>query len=124
MCKRRKCRMKGGARLWISAAAVLLAMGSVAVAAGQQAPAPQKPPAVSEKPQGEMRSAAALADPVAAPENENAMLLQLAKELKADVDKTNKDMLSLNVIRKALEIEQFSRKVQREIAANRGAGGK
>src|ERR1700679_1885018 len=37
-----------------------------------------------------------------------AKLLQLATELKADVDKTNKNEMSLDVIRKADEIERLA----------------
>jgi len=39
---------------------------------------------------------------------DSATLLKLATELKAEVDKTTKDMLSLNVIRKADEIERLA----------------
>jgi hypothetical protein len=39
---------------------------------------------------------------------ESAKLLKLATGLKAEVDKTNQDMLSLTVIRKAGEIERLA----------------
>lgn len=39
-------------------------------------------------------------------------LLSLANELKADMDKTNKDMLSLDVVRKADEIEKLAHSVK------------
>jgi len=39
---------------------------------------------------------------------DSARLLELANELKAEVDKTNKDEMSLNVIRKAEEIEKLA----------------
>ena len=39
-------------------------------------------------------------------------LLQLATELKADVDKTNKDVLSVDVIKKADEIEKLAKSVK------------
>ncbi len=39
-------------------------------------------------------------------------LLQLATELKAEVDKTNSDILSLKVIKKAEEIEKLAKKIQ------------
>ena len=39
-------------------------------------------------------------------------LLSLTNELKADLDKTNKDELSLDVIRKAQEIEKLAHDVQ------------
>ncbi len=38
-------------------------------------------------------------------------LLKMATELKTEVDKSNKDTLSLTVVRKAGAIEQFARKV-------------
>jgi hypothetical protein len=40
------------------------------------------------------------------------MLLKLATELKAEVDKTTKDTLSLSVIRKADEIEKMAHGVK------------
>ncbi|MGB6975498.1 MAG: hypothetical protein WBD67_12525 [Terracidiphilus sp.] len=43
-----------------------------------------------------------------------AELLQLANQLQADVDKTNKDMLSLSVVRKADEIEKLARSMKAE----------
>jgi hypothetical protein len=43
-----------------------------------------------------------------------AELLQLASELQSDVDKTNKDMLSLTVVRKADEIEKLARSMKAE----------
>ena len=43
---------------------------------------------------------------------ESAKLLQMATELKAEVDKTNKDTLSMQVIRKATEIEKLARTVR------------
>jgi hypothetical protein len=44
--------------------------------------------------------------------DDSAKLLTLAMALKAEVDKTNKDTLSLNVIRKADEIEKLARSVK------------
>lgn len=43
---------------------------------------------------------------------ESTQLLAMAVALKAEVDKTNKDMLSLNVIRKADEIEKLAHTVK------------
>jgi hypothetical protein len=42
-------------------------------------------------------------------------LLNLANELKADVDKSNKDMLSLDVIKKADEIEKLAHSVKEKM---------
>lgn len=39
-------------------------------------------------------------------------LLSLAKELKEDVDKSNKDMLSVDVVKKAAEIEKLAKSVK------------
>ena len=47
--------------------------------------------------------------------DESAQLLTLAMALKAEVDKTNKDMLSLNVIRKADEIEKLAHNVKEKM---------
>jgi len=41
-----------------------------------------------------------------------ADLLKMAMELKVEVDKTSKDTLSVTVVRKADEIEQYARKVR------------
>lgn len=48
-------------------------------------------------------------------------LLKLATELKAAVDKTTKDTLSLSVIRKAEEIEQLAHAVQQKMKLTIGA---
>jgi hypothetical protein len=42
-------------------------------------------------------------------------LLALANELKTDVDKSNKDMLSLEVIKKAEEIEKLAHSVKEKM---------
>jgi len=47
--------------------------------------------------------------------DDTAKLLTLAMALKAEVDKTNKDTLSLNVIRKADEIEKLARNVKEKM---------
>ena len=46
---------------------------------------------------------------------DSAKLLKLATELKADVDKTTKDQLSIAVIKKAGEVEKLARKVRDEM---------
>ena len=45
-------------------------------------------------------------------------LLSLATELKTDVDKTNKDTLSLDVIKKADEIEKLAHNVKEKMKGN------
>jgi hypothetical protein len=47
--------------------------------------------------------------------DDSIKLLTLAMALKAEVDKTNKDMLSLNVIRKADEIEKLAHNVKEKM---------
>jgi hypothetical protein len=42
-------------------------------------------------------------------------LLELATELKAEMDKTNSEILSLQLIRKAEEIEKLARKIQKRV---------
>lgn len=45
-------------------------------------------------------------------------LFDLAKELKTDVDKTNKDVLSIDVVKKADEIEKLAKSVREKMKAN------
>jgi nitric oxide reductase activation protein len=47
--------------------------------------------------------------------DDSTKLLTLAMALKVEVDKTNKDMLSLNVIRKADEIEKLAHNVKEKM---------
>ncbi|MGP8251856.1 MAG: hypothetical protein ACLQHF_07460 [Terracidiphilus sp.] len=67
------------------------------------APTPPRPP-YPGMPPGEMRK-----QQVA---QECADLLKLATDLKAQVDKTRKDELSVTVVRKAAELEQMAHKVR------------
>lgn len=46
---------------------------------------------------------------------DSALLLKLATELKVEVDKTDKDTLSLKVIRKAAEIEKLAHDVKEKM---------
>jgi hypothetical protein len=52
---------------------------------------------------------------------DSAKLLQLATDLKAEVDKTDKDTLSVTVIRKADEIEKLARAVKEKMKLTMGA---
>lgn len=54
--------------------------------------------------------------------DESTQLLALAVALKAEVDKTNKDVLSINVIRKADEIERLAHTVKEKIKQGSGPG--
>ena len=49
---------------------------------------------------------------------DTAKLLTLANELKAELDKSNKDTLSLSVIRKADQVEKLAHKVRDEMKAS------
>ncbi len=52
---------------------------------------------------------------------DSARLLKLANDLKAEVDKTSKDTLSLTVIRKADEIEKLAHAVKEKMKLTVGA---
>jgi len=54
--------------------------------------------------------------------DESTQLLALAVALKAEVDKTNKDVLSLNVIRKADQIEKMAHTVKEKMKQSSGPG--
>ena len=45
-------------------------------------------------------------------------LLALAQQLKADVDKSNKDMLSVDVVKRAEQIEKLARSVKEKMRGN------
>jgi hypothetical protein len=53
--------------------------------------------------------------------NDTLKLLELATELKAEVDKTSKDTLSINVIRKAESIEKLAHGVKEKMKLTMGA---
>jgi len=52
---------------------------------------------------------------------DSAKLLKLATELKAEVDKTDKDTLNLKVVRKADEIEKLAHGVKEKMQLTVGA---
>jgi len=54
--------------------------------------------------------------------NDSEKLLKLATDLKEEVDKTNKDTLSLNVIRKAEAIEKLAHDVKEKMKLTAGPG--
>jgi hypothetical protein len=126
--------------------AVLLFLVAVVVAARQ---APQSSQPQSGQPQGNGNTPtqepgggrASAASPLAMPGAQNgqnldavntlrkkqlatdsARLLQLATELKTEVDKTTKDTLSINVIRKADEIEKLAHSVKENMRLSVGPG--
>jgi len=51
---------------------------------------------------------------------DTAKLVELANELKAEVDKTDKDTLSLNVVRKAETIEKLAKSVKEKMKLTAG----
>jgi hypothetical protein len=53
--------------------------------------------------------------------DESAVLLKLATDLKMEVDKTNKDTLSMNVIRKADAIEKLAHDVKERMKVSVGS---
>jgi hypothetical protein len=53
--------------------------------------------------------------------DDSAKLLKLAADLKAEVDKTNEDTLSLTVIRKAEEIERLAHSVKEKMKLSVGS---
>jgi len=54
--------------------------------------------------------------------DDTAKLLKLATDLKAEVDKTSKDTLSLDVIRKADDIERLAHNVKEKMKLSVGGG--
>jgi hypothetical protein len=50
--------------------------------------------------------------------NDTAKLLTLANELKAELDKSSKDTLSVSVIKKAEQVEKLAHKVRDEMKAS------
>ena len=55
--------------------------------------------------------------------DESTRLLALAIDLKAEVDKTNRDTLSISVIRKADEIEKLAHNVRDKLKQSTGGNG-
>jgi len=51
---------------------------------------------------------------------DTAKLLELANELKAEMDKSSKDTLSLNVMKKAEQVERLAHKVRDEMKVTMG----
>ena len=89
----------------------------------EAAPVPEAKPAPDADGQTEARgnetkpqaSGAAISERKKQIAVDSAELLKLATDLKAEVDKTSKDTLSLNVIRKADEIEKLAHSVKEKM---------
>lgn len=115
---------------FVSLAALALFTG--AALPGQQTPNADKPYSVPDAANGngQMKTSegqdkqqsldAANAERKKQLSDDSARLLTLAVALKAEVDKTNKDMLSLNVIRKADEIEKLAHTVKEKMKLTAG----
>jgi hypothetical protein len=78
-------------------------------------PSVASPLAVPPGQNGVQDSEAINTDPKKQLAEESAKLLKLATDLKAEVDKTTKDTLSLTVIRKADEIEKLAHSVKETV---------
>ena len=55
--------------------------------------------------------------------NDTDKLFQLATELKTAVDKSNENLLSLDVVRKADEVEKLAKKVKEKMKESVGPTG-
>jgi hypothetical protein len=80
-----------------------------------QAPDPNAQMQMRDKQTRQRDFAAANAERKKQISDDSARLLKLAGDLKSEVDKTNKDTLSLNVIRKADEIEKLAQSVREKM---------
>lgn len=123
---------------WTSISTILLFLVAVVATAqdGQTAANPvqsdsgSQAQANSAKPDANKPAKQTKEEKVSAAENlrkrqiadESTQLLVMAVALKAEIDKTNKDMLSLNVIRKADEIEKLAHTVKEKIKQSAGPG--
>lgn len=111
--------------IWVGCVA-LMAMSWTAEAAGPQVPGKQDqaarvPVATQEQPVEKQQPL----DPKVQQQqkqlaDDTAKLLELANELKADMDKTTKDTLSLAVVKKAEQVEKLAHKVREEMKASIG----
>jgi hypothetical protein len=100
----------------------LFTSGFISLAAAQQ-PAPgsaAQPPVAQAPATGEATADTSKSTTPQTPQQkqlaeDTAKLLTLANELKAELDKSNKDTLSLSVIKKAEQVEKLAHKVRDEM---------
>lgn len=128
---RPRLRLACAGLVFASAVACLAQDGRPAAnpASGDGAPA-QTPAATQATPQAETAARQTAPEKATGVEgtrkkqisDESTQLLAMAVALKAEVDKTNKDVLSLNVIRKADEIEKLAHTVKEKIKQASGPG--
>jgi hypothetical protein len=124
---KQQCRVRGLVCLMV------LAVGALSMGNSQ----PPLPGHSVQEPSTVMQTKPASADianvPTVAPQHQTAeqerrneitadtaKLLQLANELKVEMDKSSKDMLSLSVVRKAEEIEKLAHKVRERMKSSMG----
>lgn len=96
-----------------SLASLVLVVG--AAQPGAQQPAPDGPAATAASPPPQPAPDSPTAERRKQLADDSAQLLAMAIALKAEVDKTNKDTLSLHVIRKAGEIEKLAHNVREKM---------
>lgn len=128
------CRPRARKTLWVAYACAIAMVAAVGVCRLSSQTAPQEPSQDSSKPStlpetnrpSDTKAVATMHQPQAADKtvggagvqrrqeisDDSARLLKLASDLKTEVDKTNKDTLSLGVIRKAEEIEKLAHSVK------------
>jgi hypothetical protein len=106
-------------RAWAAQTAQAAAQVQPAKSEPEAAPGPEEVPAQAAQPRATTPNAGQSA--AGAPQSggsqaaaDCASLLKLATDLKAEVDKTTKEELSVSVVRKADEIEQLARKVRKK----------
>jgi hypothetical protein len=108
--------------LCFGALAGLVAAAALAPVAGQQpVQPPSPPPAATASTSGASNLSAASAGRKKQIADDSARLFKLATDLKAEVDKTTKDTLSIAVIRKADAIEKLARSVREKTKPPMGA---
>lgn len=104
------------------AAAQQASQSSTAQQPANPAPAIQQPATSQPAPQPPATSAPAESKPATPQQkqlaDDTAKLLALANELKAELDRSNKDTLSLSVIRKAEQVEKLAHRVRDEMKAS------
>jgi len=113
--------------LAVMAFGAVLAFGSLPAAVSQQpaqaAAAPQPAAPAAEPANAAVSPDAPKPSPPQTPQQkqlaeDTKKLLILANELKAEMDKSSKDTLSLKVIKKAEEVEKLAHKVREEMNAS------
>jgi hypothetical protein len=123
-------RYRGGAewgRNLLCLAVLLVALATAGVAQQPAQTAAAQPVAAAQPAAAAPGNTAPAADSqTAAPQtdkqkqlaDDTAKLLQLANELKAELDKSSKDTLSLSVMKKAEQVEKLAHKVRDEMKAS------